>query len=190
MPRSGFYLAFCSFTFFMCISYKICECSYIKFYFLISKLPPVCQIKLSATFLESHNLQESKVPFEIIKLRIPNNTNISFSNIVSENFGFLPRPANRSNCAINFHYFRTSFESKRNKEKEMNLANIFTYSVYITNTIIKTRFNREQNRYTYYPHSIWLLNAIKLRSLISTEPFLVSQIFYFVCLNESFISRF
>jgi len=169
MPRSNFYLAFCSLIF-ICISYKISECSYIKFHFLISKLPPVCQIKLSATVLESQNLQESKVPFEIIKLRLPNTTNISFSSTVSETFGFLPRPANRSNCVINFHYLRTSSESKSNKEKVVNLVNILTYSVYISNTIIKTRFNREQNSYTYYPHSIWLRSQTEITYQHRTYP--------------------
>jgi len=188
MPESVFNVAFLYLTF-TCVCLKICESTDIKLHSLISNLVPECQIKVSTTFLESHNLQESNVPFEVIKLRLTNNTNISFLSEISVVFRFLPRPANRSNCAINFHYFRTNSNLKSDKE-DISPITIFTYSVYISNSVIKARFDGEQDRYSYYPHNIWLLNAVTLRSLTSTEPFLVSQIFNFRRLNAFSIHSF
>jgi len=190
MPNSVFQFVFCSFTL-IYMYLNISECYDIKLHSLISSLPAVCQIKVSTLFLESENSQESKIPLEIIKLRLPHN--MMFSSKISDVFGFLPRPANRTNCAINLHYLTTNPNESKTQKEEISPVNIFTYSVYISNSVVKTNIHSQfikQKRYSSYPHNIWLLNAVELSSLISNEVFLVSDEFKFRRPYEFFITDF
>jgi len=170
MPKSVFSLTIFPLTL-MYVSFKICESVDIKLHSLISNLPPACQIKVSTIFLESENLQESNVPFEIIKLRLPNATNALLSRNISEVFTFLPRLANRCVCAINFHYFRANLWHPSNKKNYINPVNVFTHSLYVSSILIKTSFQNMM------PYNIWLMNAVDLRSVVHTYPFLVPEDF-------------
>jgi len=164
MPKFVLNLAFFSFIL-TCVSFKICEYSDIKLHSLISNLPPECQMKVSTTFLKSHNLQESNVPFEIIKLQLPNATNPLFLSNISKVFGFLPRIAYRSNCAINFHYFR-QYSNHKSDKWDLSLVNVFTYSLCISSGVLQTEYRKKsQYRYIHLPHNIWLINAAELKLL-------------------------
>jgi len=174
MSKSVLNLSFFSLAL-TCVSFKMCERTHIKLHSLISNLPPECQIKVTSTFLESHNLQESKVPFEIIQLQLPNSTNPLFSSNISEVFGFIPRPANRSNCAINFHYFRQYSNHKGNRW-DTSPVKVFTYSIYISSGVLKTDSQKvKQYRHIQFPYNIWLINSVKFRSVERTYPFVVSK---------------
>jgi len=139
---------------------KTCEFSNVQLHLFISNLAPACQIQLSVISLESHNLQESKVPLALIKLKVPKKYLINGN--ISGIFGFPPRPTNRSICAINLHYF---------KEEAFNLVSnptdpvsLYFYSVYVSNCVFKRQLYNYgiQPRPSYFAYNIWLTNDVRL----------------------------
>jgi len=144
----------------------LCEASRystIQIHRLVSNLPTVCQVKVSFTSLDSENIQESNVPFEIVKLRIPSSDSFTYNLTgLTGVFGFFPRPANRSYCAINFHYIRT--DSQLEKQISVTNHSHVLYSLFILNSVIRAQLGvipfGQQERNTYLPYNILLTNKM------------------------------
>jgi len=156
------------FTIVYVTAYKTVSCessrySSVQIHRLVSNLPLACQVKVSFISLESENILESSVPFEIVKLRIASNNSFHYNLTgLTRVFGFLPRPANRGYCAINFHYLRT--DSKF--EKQINVSNHshVLYSAFILNSVIKVPFRvihfQHQERYRKFAYNVLLTNKM------------------------------
>jgi len=134
------YLSLVAFAFLLFINEGICdELSYsnIKLNLLISKVPYFCQIKLSTFQLESHNLQESLIPFEKLTPKYFPNV-FDYNERYPKVFKFFPSPFIRSNCRVNFLY-STIFNHKTYKFTYDDRNGTISYLHYVTNYVYDNR---------------------------------------------------
>jgi len=141
---------------------KDCHCdklnySDIRFDLLISKVPYFCHIKLCTTFLDSHNLQESLIPFENI---IPKNVPIVYEKYKTypKVYRFPPSRLIRSNCRVNFLY------SKVLNGRVFNRTETILYLDSITNLRYDKKNRHEDSLIFLKSYNIILTNKFNASS--------------------------
>jgi len=144
---------------------SFCKTSYsyysnIKLNLLISHLPFYCQIKICTTQLESHNLQESPIPIEIIRTtHVPTSFNSLPANF-TDIFGFLPTPSIRSNCHVNFFYSKLwHTNSKTYKEDKRKM--IVPYLLLLSKLAFKKTEIIGSKSIPYISYNIIISNTLK-----------------------------